>query len=58
MNDFNLHLRAGLTWTGKDEENDDSWIGTEAQWEEYARLQDDEMEKRLEMEMDNIKTYG
>lgn len=58
MNDFNLRLRAGLTWNGKDAAEDEVWTGTDSQWEEYAQLVDDEQERALEMEMDNMQTYG
>lgn len=38
---FNLRLQAGLTWTGKNQDSEDEYIGTMAQWDEYQRLLDE-----------------
>lgn len=42
--DFNLHLKAGLAYSGKNEEGEDEWIGTVQHWQTYERLASEEPE--------------
>lgn len=37
-NDWKNHEIAGLIYAGKDEEGDNEWVGTRAQWEKYDQL--------------------
>lgn len=38
MSDFQLHEKAGLTYSGKDYNGYDEWIGSREEWNEYDRL--------------------
>ena len=38
LNDYELHLYAGLVDMGIDENDDQQWYGTNRHWNEYTRL--------------------
>lgn len=38
--DFDLHIEAGLTYFGKNEDNEYEFVGTDKQWQLYKQLSD------------------
>jgi len=38
LTDFELHLVAGLTWTGLNADDEDEFIGSKKQWEKYQKI--------------------